>query len=220
MWKPQQPRWTWNTSKPLQKRSPLSIVTVQNIKRKHHLEPLSGALKTSGGTFSFKPLRLNIKLFFWNLWTFMFDLYLEPLCGTFLPWCGTLIRNLHVEPLRGNRYVKLFSATFMTNLFAKRLCGTFMWNFGNLNHSVEPFSGTLEPLWNLGTCKSGTFMWNLGEPEFLRVEPLCENLEKPELLRVEPLCGTSGTWTLRVEPWGTWTFKSGTCMWNLGEPEL
>ena len=23
-----------------------------------------------------------------------------------------------------------------------------------------------------------------------------------------------------VEPWGTWTFKSGTLMWNLGEPEL
>ena len=58
----------------------------------------------------------------------------------------------------------------MTNLFVKRLCGTFMWNFGNLNHSVEPFSATL------GTCKSGTFMWNLVEPELLTVEPSCGTL--------------------------------------------
>ena len=42
--------------------------------------------------------------------------------------------------------MKLLSGTFMTNLFAKRLCGTFMWNIGNVNHSVELFSGTLEPL--------------------------------------------------------------------------
>ena len=47
----------------------------------------------------------------------------------------------------------------MTNLSVKHLCGTFMWNFGNLNHSVEPFSA------KLGTCKSGTFMRDLGEPE-------------------------------------------------------
>ena len=47
--KPQQPRWTWNTSKPLRKRSPIKS-KVQNIKRKHHLEPLSGALKTQKAT--------------------------------------------------------------------------------------------------------------------------------------------------------------------------
>ena len=59
-----------------------------------------------------------------------FNLDVKPLCGTFM-------RNL---------YVKLLSGTFMTNLFAKRLCGTFMWNFGDLNHSVEPFSGILEAI--------------------------------------------------------------------------
>ena len=32
------------------------------------------------------------------------------------------------------------------SLDAKPLSGTFMWNFGNLNHSVEPFHGTLEPV--------------------------------------------------------------------------
>ena len=77
-----------------------------------------------------------------------------------------------------------------------------MWNFGNLNHSVEPFS---EPwnlyLWNLGTCKSG----------ILRNRTL---YVEPELLRVESL---RGTWTFM---WNQGTFKSGTCMWNLGEPEL
>ena len=57
-----------------------------------------------------------------------------------------------------------------------------MWNSGNLNHFVEPFSGILEPWnlysWNLGTCKNGTFMWNVAEPE----------LEE---------------WNLYEEPWGT-----------------
>ena len=49
-----------------------------------------------------------------------------------------------------------------------------MWNFGNLNHSVEPFSATL------GTCKSGTFMWNLVEPQLLTVEPLFStDLKRP-----------------------------------------
>ena len=38
-------------------------------------------------------------------------------------------------------------------------------------------------------------MWNLGDPE---------------LLRVEPICGTLGSLN----------FKSGTCMSNLGGPEL
>ena len=158
------------------KTEPSIKVKVRNIKRKHHLEPLyleSGALKTCGGTFKFqtfkskyraiflKPLNLYVRpasgTFMWNLLTLMWNLALKPLCGTFT-------RNL---------YVKLLSGTFMTNLFAKRLCETFMWNFGDLNHSVEPFSGTLEPLfvepWKTWTFKSGT-------------------------------C------------WGTWTFKSGTFM--------
>ena len=38
-------------------------------------------------------------------------------------------------------------------------------------------------------------MWNLGEPELLRVEPLCGTLQKLN-------------------------FKGGTFMRNLGEPEL
>ena len=58
----------------------------------------------------------------------------------------------------------------MTNLFTKHLCGTFMWNFGNLNHSVEPFYGSLKPAF-VEHFKSGTFVWNLGEPELFRVEP-------------------------------------------------
>ena len=38
------------------------------------------------------------------------------------------------------------------------------------------------------------------------------NLGEPELLRVEPLCGTLGSLHL------VRTFKSGTFMWNLAEP--
>ena len=66
---------------------------------------------------------------------------------------------------------------------------------------VEPLCGTLGNLNFLrvkpwGTCtfmrtfQSGACMWNLGEPEHLKVEPLCAILG-----------------------------KSGTLMWNLGEPE-
>ena len=64
-----------------------------------------------------------------------------------------LMWNLDPKPSMCNLYAeiteifeKLVSGTFVTNLFAKGLCGTFMWNFGNLNHSVEPFSGTFELL--------------------------------------------------------------------------
>ena len=59
-----------------------------------------------------------------------------------------------------------------------------MWNFGNLNHSVEPFSGTLELyLWNLGTFKSGTFVRNFAEPgsRFRAAAP-----NHPEALLKEP----------------------------------
>ena len=57
----------------------------------------------------------------------------------------------------------------MTNLFVKRLCGTFMRNFRDLSHSVEPFSGTLEPIF----VEPVNFKeWNLYvKPELLRVEP-------------------------------------------------
>ena len=121
MWKPQQPRWAWNTSKPLQKRSPLS--RVQNIQQFHHLEPLFGALKTFGGTFKFQT--------FTSKYRAIFSETLEPLCST-------CIWNLYVEP------------------------------------------------WGSWTFKSGTLMWSLEKPEHLRVEPSCGTLE-PELFRVEPL---------------------------------
>ena len=58
----------------------------------------------------------------------MFELYLEPLwslCGTFKPWCGTLIGNLHVEPLCGHLYVKLLSGIF------RDISGANMFNKGN-----------------------------------------------------------------------------------------
>ena len=148
----------------------------------------------------------------------MWNLDTKPLCGKWKAesWCEAFIRNLHDKPFRE----------------------TFTWTF----------------LWNLGTFICGTW-------ELVRVEPLCGTLgnltpyAEPELLRVEHLCGTlqtlhfyecnlyvgksepfmwnrgtfeSGTcmWNLgvpeilRVEPWVTWTFKSGTCMWNFGEPEF
>ena len=129
------------------------------------LKPLNLYVRTVSGTFK------------WNLLTLMWNLDLKPLCGTFTrnlytePLCEVFIRNLHAKP------------------FAKRFGRTFMWNFGNLNHSVEPRNPYL---WNLGTCKSGTLMWNLGEPELLRVEPLMWNLGELELLRVEPQCETLG----------------------------
>ena len=70
----------------------------------------------------------------------MFDLNLEPLCGTFT-------RNLW-------------------NLHDKPFCEMFMWNL-----YVEPWE-TWTFMWNQGTFKSGTFVWNLWEPELSRVEPL------------------------------------------------
>ena len=110
MWKPQQQRWT-STSKPLQKWSPLSKVKVQNIKRKHHLEPLSGDLKTSGGTFEFQ--------------TFMSSLNIEQcLPETFEPLCSTCIWNLCVEPASGTGEL----------LRVEHVCGTL----GNL-HLCENF---------------------------------------------------------------------------------
>ena len=67
------------------------------------------------------------------------------------------------------------------------------------------------------------FLSEIFEPLF-NVETLSGTLTLYVLLRVELLCGTLGNLNfLRVKPWGTCTFmrtfKSGTCMWNLGEPE-
>ena len=101
---------------------------MQNIKRKHHLEPLSGALKTAGGTFEFqtftskyrviflKPLNLFVRpvsgTFMWNLLTLMWNLDPKPSCGTFMQksLCEAFIRNLHDKP---------FCETFMWNLYVK-----------------------------------------------------------------------------------------------------
>ena len=135
------------------------------IKWKHHLEPLSAALKRLVEPFNVKPLRLNIEI-----------IYSE----TSAPLCSTWIWNLCVEPF--NLDVEPWSETYMWNLWAesfceaceafiqylhdKPFCETFMWNL-----SLEPWNLYS---WNLGTCKSGT--WNvesLGELELLRVEPLC-----------------------------------------------
>ena len=70
----------------------------------------------------------------------------------------------------------------------------------------EPELLRLEPvcgtLGNLHLCKSRTFMWNLRKPD-----PLCK------LLRVEPLCGTLGN--LGFEEWNL-----DVLMWNLVEPQL
>ena len=137
----------FNTSKPLQKRTELSIKSKSaENQTKASFRTSLFALKMSGGTFKFqaftpkyrtiflKYLNLYVwpvsRIFIWNILTMMWNLDLKLLCGIFT-------RKL---------YVKLLSGTFMTNLFAKRLCGTFVWNIGNLNHSVELFSGTLEPL--------------------------------------------------------------------------
>ena len=57
-------------------------VKVQNIKRKHHLEPLSGgALKTSGGNFKVKTFTSKYRAIF---------------SETFEPLCSTCIWNLYV----------------------------------------------------------------------------------------------------------------------------
>ena len=121
----------------------------------------------------------------------MFDLYLESLYGTFWSWCGTLIWNFYAEPLRG---------TFMWSFYPGPSWQTFLQNV----YYVEPLCGTSGTwiilwnlyLWNLGICKSETLFATLGN--------------------LNPGCFQE--WNLYVEPWGTWTFKSGTCMWNLVAP--
>ena len=50
-------------------------------------------------------------------------------------------------------------------------------------------------------------MWKPQQPLWTLIQA---NRWEPQLLRVEPY----------VEPCGTWTFQSGTVMWNLVEPEL
>ena len=185
MWKPQQPRWTSIQAKRSKNgRSSLLKVKVQKIKRKHHLEPLSLLWKCLVEPLNFKPLRLNVELF----------------SETFEPLCSTCISNLYVEHFNhgvepGSEtfmrklYVKLLSGTFMTNLFPKKFmwnldvehrepesfCGTFLWNLYLWNLETCN-SETCTFLWNRDTFKSGTCMWYLGEPELLRVEPVCGTL--------------------------------------------
>ena len=90
---------------------------------------------SGGKPLNFKPLHRNIELFclkplnlyvrpilMWNV---------EPRSETFMCSSGTFMRKSLCEVLSG---------TFMTTLM------NFMWNFGNLTHSVEAFSGTLDPL--------------------------------------------------------------------------
>ena len=119
MWNPQQPWWTWNTSKPLQKRSPLSKVKVQNIKRKHHLESRTSVW--------------SLKNVWWNLYskfqtsTFKckaiflkpLNLYVRPVSGIFMGNLLILMWNLDLKPLY---------EAFIRNLHDKPFCETFMWN--------------------------------------------------------------------------------------------
>ena len=61
--------------------------------------------------------------------------------------------NLDSETFMRNLYVKHCEA-FIRDLHDKPLCETFMWN---LNHSVELYTGDLEPLFvEPRTCKSET----------------------------------------------------------------
>ena len=168
----------FDISKPLQKRSPLSQVKVQNIKIKHHLESLCGALETSGGTSKCQTSTTKYRVIF---------------SETFEPLCSTCIWNLCVEPFNlnvepwsepscGTFTWKSLCEAFIRSLHDKPFCETFMWNL--YVELQEP-----ESLGNPGTFKSGPFMWNLGKPE-----PLCGT---GELLSVEPLF-MSGTfmWNL------------------------
>ena len=61
---------------------------VQNIKRKHHLEPLSGVLGTSGGTFKFQTLTSKYRV---TILKFL-NLYVRPVSeyGICWPWYGSI----------------------------------------------------------------------------------------------------------------------------------
>ena len=88
--------WEYKQSAP--KTEPSIKRKSENIKRKYHLEPLSGALQTSGGTFKFqtftskyraiflKPLNFYVRpvsgTFMWNLLALMWNLAPKPSCGT------------------------------------------------------------------------------------------------------------------------------------------
>ena len=130
VWKPQQPRWTWNTSKPLQKRSPLSKVKkLQNIKRKVHLEPLSGALKTSGGTYKFQTFTSKYRTFFSETFetlcsTCIWNLYVEPFSLDVEPWSETFTWNLYTEILMWSFYPQPSWQTFLRNVYVEPLCQT------------------------------------------------------------------------------------------------
>ena len=98
MWKPQQPRWT-SIQANRSKNGALYQKWKYRKKRKHHLEPLFGALKT------FKPLCFNIYIYR--------AIFLKPL-------------NLYVRPVSGTFVWNLL--TLMWNLDPKPLCGTYMRN--------------------------------------------------------------------------------------------
>ena len=92
-------------------------------------------------------LRLNIELFFWNLW----DLHLEPEAFSLdvEPWSETFMWNL---------YKNFFMWSFIVrNLHDKPFCETFVWNLYVELQEPESFCGT--------------FLWNLGTFEPLFVEP-------------------------------------------------
>ena len=150
MWKPEQPRWTSIQANRSKNGALNQKVKVQNIKRKHHVEPLSGALKTSGETFDFKFQNFTSKYRVIFSETFellcsacIWNLYVEPFNLDVEPWCETFLRNLFAEPLK--KLCEVFIQNLHDKSFATCLCGTFMWDFGNLSHSVEPFSGNLKP---------------------------------------------------------------------------
>ena len=149
----------------------------QSTKSKHHVEPLSGTSKIQTFTSKCRTwselLSLEYETFLWDLWTFMFSLYLEPL--------------LYVEPLNHN--VEPLLATFeplcgpFTWSFAWNLgsfkCGTFMWTLC-LESNVEP---------PLNLCVSTTLFWNLDvEPSSGTFKPLSLHARNHY---VEPLCFSS-----------------------------
>ena len=136
----------FNTSKPLQKRSPLSKVKVQNIKREHYVE-LSGALKTSGGTYKFQTSTSKCRAIFLK----PLNLYVRPVSGTLMWNILILMWNLDLKPLCGNFYVEPLCEAFIRDLHDKPFCETFiMWNLYVEHREPESFcgtfSGTLEPL--------------------------------------------------------------------------
>ena len=117
----------FNTSKPLQKRSLLSKVKVQNIKQKHELELLSGIWRLENVWCNIKCQTFTSK-------------YKAIFSETFEPLCSASIWTLYVEPF--NLDVEPWSKTFMRNLYAEPLCEAWIQNLHD-NFFCEMFMGTL-----------------------------------------------------------------------------